>query len=265
MAMRITPFDRPSGRSPGRARPRGREHRRAGATRSVAFRARRLRDPAADRRLPPGRLRVRRGRELRGDHRPDPRGRRGHTPPGLRLEPELRDPVRGRARGSEAGEGEAQGVSARKRPWTAPDPAQGADRGRQALEGRPPRARPRAGLERHGRSVPADRALPRLPAEERQAVEGRPGRSVFDLGSNLPQRPDGWTSADAAGLPILPGSSATTRSRPGSSTTRSASPSSGLAARTSHLRPTSRPMSAARRCRRWGCGCASERAAGSVA
>ncbi len=29
--------------------------------------------------------------------------------------------------------------------------------------------------------------------------------SVFDLGSNLPQRPDGWTSADAAGLPILPG------------------------------------------------------------
>lgn len=29
--------------------------------------------------------------------------------------------------------------------------------------------------------------------------------SVFDLGQNLPQRPAGWTSADAAGLPILPG------------------------------------------------------------
>ena len=29
--------------------------------------------------------------------------------------------------------------------------------------------------------------------------------SVFDLGQNLPQRPNGWTSADAAGLPILPG------------------------------------------------------------
>ncbi len=29
--------------------------------------------------------------------------------------------------------------------------------------------------------------------------------SVFDLGADLPQRPDGWTSADAAGLPILPG------------------------------------------------------------
>ncbi len=29
--------------------------------------------------------------------------------------------------------------------------------------------------------------------------------SVFDLGDELPQRPDGWTSADAAGLPILPG------------------------------------------------------------
>ena len=29
--------------------------------------------------------------------------------------------------------------------------------------------------------------------------------SVFDLGRKLPQRPDGWTSADGAGLPILPG------------------------------------------------------------
>ena len=29
--------------------------------------------------------------------------------------------------------------------------------------------------------------------------------SEFDLGAALPQRPDGWTSADAAGLPILPG------------------------------------------------------------
>lgn len=29
--------------------------------------------------------------------------------------------------------------------------------------------------------------------------------SVFDLGKRLPQRPPGWTSADAAGLPILPG------------------------------------------------------------
>jgi len=39
--------------------------------------------------------------------------------------------------------------------------------------------------------------------------KGRPWKadqaSVFDLGRNLPQRPDGWTSADAAGLPILPG------------------------------------------------------------
>src|SRR5215210_1746577 len=29
--------------------------------------------------------------------------------------------------------------------------------------------------------------------------------SVFDLGRKLPQRKKGWTSADAAGLPILPG------------------------------------------------------------
>lgn len=39
--------------------------------------------------------------------------------------------------------------------------------------------------------------------------DGKPWKadqaSVFDLGRSLPQRPDGWTSADAAGLPILPG------------------------------------------------------------
>ena len=29
--------------------------------------------------------------------------------------------------------------------------------------------------------------------------------AVFDMGKPLPQRPHGWTSADAAGLPILPG------------------------------------------------------------
>ncbi len=29
--------------------------------------------------------------------------------------------------------------------------------------------------------------------------------AIFDLGLTLPQRPEGWTSADAAGLPILPG------------------------------------------------------------
>jgi len=39
--------------------------------------------------------------------------------------------------------------------------------------------------------------------------DGKPWKtdqaSVFELGQDLPQRPDGWTSADAAGLPILPG------------------------------------------------------------
>ncbi len=29
--------------------------------------------------------------------------------------------------------------------------------------------------------------------------------AIFDLGLTLPQRPEGWTSADAAGLPIFPG------------------------------------------------------------
>ena len=31
------------------------------------------------------------------------------------------------------------------------------------------------------------------------------GGAIFDLKSEPPARPDGWTSADAAGLPILPG------------------------------------------------------------
>ena len=35
---------------------------------------------------------------------------------------------------------------------------------------------------------------------------GRPeSGAVFDLSLPLPQRPEGWTSADAAGLPIFPG------------------------------------------------------------
>ena len=41
------------------------------------------------------------------------------------------------------------------------------------------------------------------------AAEGRPWRAasgaVFDLKKRTPQRPAGWTSADAAGLPIFPG------------------------------------------------------------
>ena len=53
-------------------------------------------------------------------------------------------------------------------------------------------------------------------------------------------RPEGWTSADAAGLPISPASRATTRSRGGGSTTRSASPSAGRGAPTSGRRGTSR-------------------------
>ena len=44
------------------------------------------------------------------------------------------------------------------------------------------------------------------------------GRNANDL------RPATWTSADAAGLPIFPGSCAGTRSRPGRSSTRSGSP-----------------------------------------
>ena len=39
--------------------------------------------------------------------------------------------------------------------------------------------------------------------EDRQGLDRRPGAAIFDLKSNK-LRPDGWTSADAAGLPIFP-------------------------------------------------------------
>ena len=64
-------------------------------------------------------------------------------------------------------------------------------------------------------------------------------------------RPAGWTSADAAGLPILP-----LLARPGRrSTTRYASPSRARAASTSGPRATSPPTTRTRRCRGWASGC----------
>jgi len=47
--------------------------------------------------------------------------------------------------------------------------------------------------------------------------------AIFDLRSNA-SRPEGWTSADAAGLPIFPGSPAPTTSSTARSTTPCASP-----------------------------------------
>ena len=73
-----------------------------------------------------------------------------------------------------------------------PIPAAPQDRGRLG----PPHADGRQGR------LPAVRAVRGAP---RSAGTGRPGSgATWDLRSNA-LRPEGWTSADAAGLPILPG------------------------------------------------------------
>ena len=80
---------------------------------------------------------------------------------------------------------------------------------------------------------PAGR-LRALRALQRRAHRERlPGELVGALGLKVnATRPAGWTSADAAGLPILPGLLRTTKWPPAASLTRSASPSRTSAART---------------------------------
>ena len=81
------------------------------------------------------------------------------------------------------------------------------------------------------------------------------GGALFNLNRAGPLRPDSWTSADAAGLPIFPGSSATTRSRRVTSTMRSGSRSTRRSARSSIPPRTTRPTAATPTCRRWACAC----------
>ena len=85
--------------------------------------------------------------------------------------------------------------------------------------------------------------------------------AMFDLRSGKP-RPKGWTSADAAGLPIFPGLARCRRGRrrQGRSPMRCASPCRA------RRRPTCRPRahfasgdSRPATCRRWACACASRR------
>ena len=79
--------------------------------------------------------------------------------------------------------------------------------------------------------------------------------AIFDLRSNT-LRPAGWTSADAAGLPILPGLARYADVANGLDRPRAAlhgPPHAG--APTSTPRATSRPTTATRRCRRWACAC----------
>ena len=141
---------------------------------------------------------------LRLLHRPDQLGRRRHAAPGLRLQPRLRDPLRGRAGQPAAGADRLRRLRRRERPRPLPGPARRPDRGR------------RRDGDRHvlvverpdepggpARSTSSSRRVSRrAPPNRWTAGSG----AVFDLGSQpLPQRPEGWTSADAAGLPIFPG------------------------------------------------------------
>ena len=78
--------------------------------------------------------------------------------------------------------------------------------------------------------------------------------AVYDLRSNR-LRPAGWTSADAAGLPILPGLARFDEVRDGHDRPRAAL--HRAATRSAYVYPARHAAGAGttRRCRRWGCGC----------
>ncbi len=88
--------------------------------------------------------------------------------------------------------------------------------------------------------------------------------AVFNLRSNA-LRPEGWTSADAAGLPIMPLLVRYDEVRAG----QIDHALRVTVARTQrgyiHPRPTSPPPTPIRRCRRWDCACACARATASPA
>lgn len=84
--------------------------------------------------------------------------------------------------------------------------------------------------------------------------------AVFHLDRNAmrPTAPPGWTSADAAGLPIFPGLARYEEASagPAASATRCASRCSARVVPGCRRRATSPRRARARRCRRWGCACA---------
>ena len=89
--------------------------------------------------------------------------------------------------------------------------------------------------------------------------------AIFHLGSNA-LRPDGWTSADAAGLPILPGLVRLRRGDGGRDPARaSGSPSNNT--QKGFIHPATHQAGADEHhaTRRWGCACASRRRSTSAA
>ncbi len=161
-----------------------------------------------------------------------------------------RHPVRRRARQDDAEVARDVRLRRRERQGPVSDPGERADRGRAGARerGRPPRAHRRP---RHVQAVRALRA-----AAQRLAA-GRAGSgAIFNLRSNA-LRPAGWTSADAAGLPILPGPRALGRRRVDRRDRSRAAlhRRADAEARTSIRRATTRATRTIRRCRRWGCAC----------
>ena len=118
--------------------------------------------------------------------------------PGLRLEPDLRHPLRGRAaRPSRKVADPLHRLRRPVGPGAVPDPAGRAGRGRR-------RARAVTATCSSCRPAPASSTSSTTPTRTPTA-RGTPGSgAVFNLRSNQ-LRPDGWTSADAAGLPIFAG------------------------------------------------------------
>ena len=157
------------------------------------------RPPCQRGRLEPGHLQGPARPALRRLHRLHRLPRRRPPAPRLRLAARLRLPLRGRRRRPAQAADPLHRLRRRERPRALPGPAERPGRGRQRQRRRPPRAR------RRPRRLQALRALPRLLRRQAASRTGTPTPGVdWDLRSTA-LRPDGWTSADAAGLPIFPG------------------------------------------------------------
>ena len=165
-----------------------------------------LRDVPGRRRAQSRRLRRRRGRRLRSDNRPD-RGRRRPTS-------SIPTSARTRTTGSPTSSCPPtnppfRSVSAPMATRATPAPTRFRRAGRSRAVRRSDGDRHVLVVRRPQSPGGACAALRALPGRERGGTRGAwsgDSGAIFDLGATLAgQRPDGWTSADAAGLPIYPG------------------------------------------------------------
>ena len=143
-------------------------------------------------------------------------------------------------------------VRRRVRPRAVPDPA----RTRRSRAARTPTATATCSS---STATAAGSTSSSTPARATAARAGRAGSgAIFDLRSNR-LRPAGWTSADAAGLPILPGLARYHEVAKGS--IDHALRFTARRTRRAYVYPARHFASttATRRCRRWACACASRR------